>query len=477
MTKNVLTWKLLIYFIVLTLAGCSLHSLGVKEPVIDIPTSFSVSDGGPSLYIGKWWEQFEDEELNVLMEEALRHNLDIKQAYERLRQMRAVLGITGSSRGPVISIGGAAGRARQPGMSGSITSDSYSMSASASYEIDLWRKLSLRTEAARLDALASEQDLKALYISISARLADLYYLAVEQRAQLELSDQTIASFKDTLERVERRYFEGLVPAIDVYQSRQNLAAARAQRPLFKASLSVALNAVSVLTGDFPHNVTGGSIIEFKDAPVTSVGIPSQILIKRPDVEAAILRLRASDERVGEAIANMFPSFNLIGSYGGSSDKLKTLLDSPNVLWNLLLQIAQPIIDSGKRRAEVDRSKAVFREHLAIYHKTVINAFREVEDALAQISASEERIRMLGESVSVSESALQLSLNRYLQGLSDYLPVLTAQPLFFTAKSNLLSERRKLVSYRIQLVRSLGGEWMDEAIEKYLITEDIGEKKK
>ena len=459
-------------------AGCSFHTSRVSQPLIDVPSSYAGGEGkeAPTAPIGQWWKQFEDNTLNTLMHEVFQHNLDIAAAYERLQQSRAVLQITDSSRGLILNIEGSGGRTRQSGSFGGRPSESvpfeattfntYSLSGTASYEIDLWKKLDSRTKAARLDALASEQDIKALYISISAQLADLYYLAVEQRAQLELSDKTIASFQDTLDRVERRYHGGLVPALDVYQSRQNLAGARAQRPLFESSLFVTLNAISVLIGRFPDKEIGGTSTVLKDTPLFPVGIPSQLLIRRPDIEAALLRLKASDERIGAAVADRFPSFNLIGSYGGFSDQVRNVLDSPNVFWNLLLQVAQPILDAGRRKAEVDRTEAVFRENLAQYHQTVLEAFKEVKDALTRISASKERITMLYESVSASASALRLALDRYMQGLSDYLPVLTEQLRHFTAKSNLLAAQRQLISNRIQLVRALGGEWVDEMLTHY-----------
>jgi NodT family efflux transporter outer membrane factor (OMF) lipoprotein len=472
---------------VVFLTACSLHDSQVTGPLIDVPSSYSGMEGndGQAVAVDRWWEMFGDDELNSLMEEVFQNNLDIAGAYERLKQLEAVMQITNSSRGLMINIDGSGSRSRQSsffrGSSsesfGAVTFNSYSLSAAASYELDLWGKLRANTEAAQLDVLASEQDLKALYISISAQLADLYFLAVEQRAQLELSDRTIASFRDTLERVERRYRGGLVPALDVYQSRQNLATARAQRPVFESSLSVAQNALSVLKGSFPDKETGGDRKDLGNTPVFQTGIPSQLLSRRPDIEAALLRLKASDERIAAAIADRFPSFNLVGSYGGTSGQVKDVLDSPNIFWNLLVQIAQPILDSGKRKAEVMRTEAVFRENLAVYHKTVLNAFREVQDALAGISASEERIKRLDTSVSASESALRLGLDRYMQGLSDYLPVLTEQLRYVTAQSSLLSAKRQLISDRVQLVRALGGKWADEVIDQYITFKRIEEEEK
>ena len=464
--------------LLLTLTGCTVHKSEISQPLVDIPSSYSKGGEVPSSYAGKWWVQFQDNKLNSLMEEAFQHNLDIAQSYERLIQSQAVLRKTNALRWISVDVDASGGRSRQSGFFrgsseggfGSVTFNTYSLSAAARYELDLWGKLKSNTKAAQYDVFASEQDLKSLFISISAQLADLYYLAVEQRAQIELTDETIASFKDTLDRVERRYRGGLVPALDVYQSRQNLASAKAARPVFESTLAVTINAIAVLTGKFPDKDIGGNKTELDDVSVLKAGLPSQLLKRRPDVEAALMRLKASDERIGAAIADRFPTINLTGSYGGSSDEPHSVLDSPNIFWNLLVQIAQPVIDSGRRRAEVDRTESVFREDLAAYHKTVLNAFQEVEDALSKISASEERISMLNETVTASDSALRLALDNYLQGLTDYLPVLTEQLRNATAKSNLLTARQHLISDRIQLARALGGEWPDEVITEYLTLE-------
>jgi NodT family efflux transporter outer membrane factor (OMF) lipoprotein len=452
---------ILISILAVTISGCTLHKSSIKDAQIAVPPSYTTEAEKAADLSGRWWEKFEDKTLNNLIETALSNNLDISQAYERLQQSLARVRIVDSSRGVNANIQGFGGKARQSSAFGTVREDTYSLSAAAAYEIDVWGKLKSTTNAARLDALASEEDLKSLYISISAQVADLYYLAVEQRAQLDLTDETIESFQDTADRVERRYHEGLVPALDVYQSRQNLSSAKAARPLFESRLAVTLNSISVLTGNFSDKKIGGSADELINAPAFNEGIPSQLLTERPDIRSVYLKLEASDERIAAAIADRFPSFNITGTYGGNSDKIRTVLDSPNIFWNILLNAAQPVLDAGRRKAEVDRTKAVFREKLAAYHQAVLNAYREVEDSLAKSSASEERIAMLGNTVSASENAYRLSLDSYMQGLTDYLPVLTEQLRHVTSKSNLLTARRQLISDRIQLARALGGAWTDQ----------------
>ncbi len=463
------------------LFGCSPYASRVPEEPFKMPQKFSgAAEGQTSAPLsGNWWERFNDKNLNALMEEAFRNSPDVTQAHERLIQARAAAGIARSAQWPQVNINADGGRTRQSGFSavaagfsgGALvtgsTFTSYKLSAAAGYEVDLWRRLASTTGAARLDALASEENLKSIYISISAELADLYFLAAEERAQIELSKKTIEAFRDTLERVEGRYRAGIVPALDIYQSRQNLATARAGLPLFKADLDVTLHAISVLIGRVPeHEITepGASL---KEVPGFPTGLPSVLLSNRPDIKAALLKLRADDMRVGAAIADRLPAFNLIGDYGGASERLSDILDSPNILWNILIEAALPVIDGGRRKAEVVRTKAVLRESLSLYRQTVLQALKEVEDALTKGRATAERIQRLEERASASEDALRLALDTYLHGLSDYLPVLTEQERFYSAKSELLTARRLFISNRIELARALGGGWTEGPVAKRL----------
>ncbi len=449
--------------------ACSPHRAQKATLPGALPENYT-ADGGLNAErpLERWWEQFQDPLLDSLMAEAFEHNLNLEQAHARLGQFEAQARIAGAARRPTVGLQGAAGRVRQPGLFGAQTDNSYRLSVAAGFELDVWRKLASRSEAARLDTVAARQDLAALYLSLSARLADLYYLAVEQRSQLELVDRTIASFADTLQRVENRYREGLVPALDVYQSRQNLAAAKATRPAFEASLASAEHALAVLLGRLPDRSAAGSLAELPALDgAFPVGLPATMLQRRPDIAGALTRLRATDARVAAAIAERFPSFNLVADYGGAGSELGSLLDSPNIFWNLLVNLTQPLIDGGRRKAEVDRTRALFRENLGFYHQAVLQAFQEVEDALVQERTGTQRIELLEERVVATAGSLRLSTERYLQGLSEYLPVLTAQISHAEAQSVLLQARRQRIVARISLARALGGNWMDSFVEQRL----------
>jgi NodT family efflux transporter outer membrane factor (OMF) lipoprotein len=460
---------ILFIFAMILLSGCSVHRQQAVEPPGPVPGSF-IGQTGPhaeELPIGRWWETFEDENLSALMDESFDGNLDLVQSFAILKQLLAVRRQASSVRYPSLDVEGQASRSRQPGIFGDDTGNSYSLSLAAGYEVDLWNRLKSGDVAATLEAEASREDIKSLYISLSAELVDLYYLAVEQRAQLDLTDGTIASFEETLDLVTRRYVRGLVPALDVYQARQNLFLAKASRPLFEANLKVAEHAIATLLGRYPEHGLAGKLAELPETPAAfPVGIPSQVLTRRPDVKAEFLRVKASDARVAEAIADRFPSINLLGSYGTSKTAFSSG-DISGVFWTALASVIQPVIDGGRRRAEVARTRAQFEENLARYQKTVLTSVQEVEDALIKNRTTEERIRQLKERVEATAGSLRLSKERYLLGLSDYLPILTAQTANFTAESQLLAARRQLISDRISLARALGGDWMEKEVENRL----------
>jgi NodT family efflux transporter outer membrane factor (OMF) lipoprotein len=460
-TREILSLVLIAVYV----TGCSVHRPQPTDSTVSIPLSFSEETGTPSSeeMHGRWWEAFHDPKLNALMSETLQNNPDIRMAYARLEQVQAIARATSAAQYPFLGAGGEGTREKTPSFLGDYTGDSYRLSLSAGYELDVWKKYASLTNAAELETDASLEDIKALYMSLSAQLAELYYLAVEQRAQLSLTDRTIASFEDTLNRVQLRYHEGLSPALDLYQAQQTLARVRSDRPGFESTLAVTEHAITTLLGRFPGEESSGQLSEIPAVPIAFPdGLPSDILARRPDVHAALLRLRASDEMIANAIADRFPAFNLLGSYGKSSTAFVTG-DIVGVFWNLMVSLAQPILDGGKRSAEVDRARAVFEENLALYHRAVLTAFHEVEDALSRNRASEEHIALLNAQIAYSSDALRLSTDNYMEGLSDYLPVLAAQQGLYQSEAALLSARRQLISDRIRLARALGGEWTNEFI--------------
>jgi NodT family efflux transporter outer membrane factor (OMF) lipoprotein len=442
------------------LAACSPHTRLTVKHEHDLPDAYGkelaqVRDGTGR---GNWWETFADDGLNRLIAEALTSNLDLEQAMARLQQSGALLKTATSARYPTLSLAADARKGKQVGLFGDLEGEDYSLSIAAAFELDLWGKNAARSRGADFDYTAAQLELKSLQLSIAAQVADAYFLLVEQRSQLQLAEQSIAAFTNSLEMVERRYRNGLVPAVDLYQARQNLASAQASREATESALSLAEHAVAVLVGRYPGDEIAGQLIELPSPPVSfPAGLPSELLTRRPDLRAAMLRLQGDDERLAVAIADRFPAINLLGSYGASRNTF-TMPTISGGFWNLAAGLALPIIDGGRRRAEVDRQQAVVAESLARYRQTILVAFQEVEDALARNYSIERRIAYLTTAEAAAADALRLSLERYRYGLSEYLQVVSAQVFHFQIQGSLIAARRQMLSDRISLARALGGEW-------------------
>lgn len=416
-----------------------------------------------------WWQVFADSALDSLMDQALSNNLELDQAVARLQQAEALLAITDAARSPAFKASGEALRASQPGMAGRSRGESVSLSLAAAFEVDLWGKLAARSRGAALDVAASREALKGVLLTLSARVADAYYLVVEQRAQQQLAEASIVAYRDSLDMVERRYREGLVPAIDLYQARQNLANAGAAREAVSSTLKTSENALAVLIGAYPGAAIAGQLTVLPAPPQAfPAGLPSALLSHRPDLQSALLRVQAQDARRAAAIAERFPALDLLGSYGRS----RSTFSVPTLegeFWTLVAGVTMPLIDGGRRRAEVDRQQALLDESLAAYRQAVLVAFREVEDALVRNFNGDQRILALQQAEEAAAAALRLALERYRFGLSEYLPVLAAQVFHVQIQGSLLAARRQLLSDRISLARALAGKWLDVALENRLAT--------
>jgi len=445
-----------IIFFLVAASGCAPHSLTEPSPG-RLPVSFigAPADNGQVVAADRWWHDFHDPLLDRLMEEALAGNLDLRQAYARLEQLEAASRVADAGRWPAVNLEAQTGRSGQPAAGGTVAGSSQRLSLAAGFELDLWQKLKSKSDAARLDVLAGREEVQTLYLLLTSQLADRYYLAIEQRAQLSRLDTMIESWAETVSRVEERYRQGLAQPLDVNQARQSLAAARARRPVSEAALAETEHALALLLGRFPERNIAGDLAVLPAAPQAyPAGLPADLLQRRPDIKAAALRVRAMDERVGLALADRFPSFNLLADYGSSRSSFQMVL--ADSFWDVLFKAALPVLDAGRRQAEVDRSRAALKEEMHRYRQTILRALQEVEDALARNHATEQRLELLDDQLRHARASTGLATDTYFQGVAGYLPVLTAQRLQLEAETQLIGARRQLISDRISLIRALGG---------------------
>lgn len=466
--------------LVLAVGGCGglLHSVeDAPKPPVAVETEFKRGIGTSSVAIGRWWTTFGDDGLNEVMRAGVTGNLDLKRAKARLDQAKAIRRGANAAWWPTIDVSGNVSRSQSAFQFGTFTNTQYDVSAAAAYEIDLWGRINFTAEAAALDFKATELDLETMAMSVSAQIAETWFQLVEQRATLDLLQRQLKANQTFLELVELRFGQGQVGALDVYQQRQQVAATEGQIPSVESSLAVLEHRLAVLLARSPSTPRLPAQAELPGLPPSpAVGVPAKLLQRRPDVKAAQARVAAADNRVGAAIADQFPTIRLTANAG-----YRSFQDTPtdlfqNFIWSLAGGIAGPLFDGFRRRAEVDRTKAVLEDQLLAFGQVVLTAVQEVEDALVQEQQQQKRLNELDKQVALAQETLNQARTRYVNGLSDYLPVLNSLTSLQQLEQQQLAAQRGLLSFRIQLYRALGGGWSAE-IASGLATSDGGEEKR
>ncbi len=498
-----------------------------------LPERFSLQNTAPAVS-ERWWQTFGSPELDALIEEALRDNLTLRQAWARLAQANAGVVAAASGLYPHLDLTGDAGwrravttvetdspsfrsrlrdallkgaargvdsalrQAQSGGGSGGGSSGNTGLSASsllnaamqeqpptrltretrrfglslgASYEVDLWGRVAAGYRAADLEFQAGRAELESTAMTLAAEVADRWLRILEQQELRRILDEQLATNRTYLELVELRFRKGQVSALDVYQQRQAVSDVQRQIPLVQAREEVLRHDLAVLLGRPPGTELSIGNRELTDVPDEPVpGIPAQLLTRRPDVRAALARLEAADQRVAAARADQLPAIRLTGGGGLEADDIDNVLDD----WflNLAGGLSAPLFDGMRRQAEVERTLAVVEERLADYRLTILRAIREVEDALAQERRQRALIEALDRQFKDAGNALRQAGGRYLKGLNDYLPVLAALERTQSLARGLVVARRELLGFRLQLYRALGGTWTRELAEPVRLSREV-----
>jgi len=460
----------------LALSGCVRQRAQVRPPVT-IPEAFSAAGTAPLPQ--RWWETFGDARLNALVDRALAGNLTLRAAWARLDQARAVAAKAGAPLWPSLDGSAGAGRtathtgasasggsaSRGGGVSGSgggsaggtSYATEFSLGLSASYEVDLWGRVRSTRDAARLDAEATRQDLHAAAITLAADVTRTWLRRIEQRRQLVLLDEQIATNEKVLEVITLRFRRGQVPATDVLQQRELVEQRRGERTLVQASLAVLDHQLAILLGEAP----GACQPEAPAAlpvrpPLPRAGLPAELVRRRPDVRAAELRVQAEDQRVWAAITDQFPRVALSATATTTAAELRDLFD--NWLASIAANLTAPLFDAGLRRAEVERTKAVLSERLGQYGQTVLVSLGEVENALVQEAQQAAYVASLRAQLDLSRRAAERTRERYIKGTADFTRYLTTRLSYQGLQRTLLQARRDLLLLRVDLYRALAGGW-------------------
>jgi outer membrane protein, multidrug efflux system len=472
-----------------SLIGCAVGP-NYKRPSVDVPVTYrgantesssaSSSSGGPDAPQGqakpspaapqpdaqalgdeKWWDVFQDRELQNLIRTALKNNYDVRIAATRVLAAQAQLGITRANQLPTLSGGGNIASQQSPKL-GPIPAYEITqgqVAASAAWDLDFWGKYRRATEAARANLLANEWAQKEVMATLVANLATSYFELRQLDLELEISNRTLSSRQNSLHLTQTLEQHGISSLLDVRQSEQLVYTAATEVPDLEREVAQQENAISILLGNNPGDVPRGlKLTEQPHAPEVPAGLPSALLERRPDVHAAEQSLIAANAQIGVARAAYFPDIALTATAGYESPAPTSLFTGPAGIWTMAASLTQPIFEGGRLKSNVRLAQAQRDQMVLTYQQTIQGAFRDVSNALVAYRKDQE-LRIQQEHLYESaQDAAHLSEVRFKAGTTDYLEVLTNETNSFSAELGLAQAQGNELIALVQLYQALGGGW-------------------
>jgi multidrug efflux system outer membrane protein len=458
---------LILPLLFVSLTGCAVGP-NYKKPNASVPTAYrGLSDeqatrtSPDSLGDQKWWDIFQDKELQGLIRTALQNNYDLRIAAARVLEARAQLGITRADQFPSLSGGGniTSQRLAASGLIPGFQQTTGQLSVSAAWNLDFWGRYRRATEAARATLLANEWARQEVIATLVANVASGYFQLRELDLELEISKRTLSSRKDSLELTTLLTEHGIDTMLDQRQAEQLVYTAAAQVPDFERQIEQQENTLSVLLGNNPGAIPRGlGLTEQPHAPEVPPGLPSALLERRPDIHEAEQNLIAANAQIGVARAAYFPQISLTGTGGYQSSALTSLFTGPAGIWNFGGSFTQPIFEGGRLKSNVRLAEAQREQMLLTYQQAIQGAFRDVSNALIAYRKNRE-FRIQEEKLTESAGdAAKLSEQRFKAGATDYLEVLTNETNYFTDQLALAQAQNNEVQALVQLYKALGGGW-------------------
>jgi multidrug efflux system outer membrane protein len=465
--------RIFLLLIVFLYAGCAVGP-NYQRPQIPVPSDFRAPEPLPpqqaaSIADLKWFDVFNDPELQNLVRTALQRNYDLRDAVARVEQARANLGITRSYQYPNFGVG-AAVETNRFSRDGStpippqlLPSQNRSFGTAAiellSFEIDIWGRLRRETEAARANLLSAEETRQAVLITLVSDVATSYLTLRELDYTLEISQRTLQTREQSLSLTRSRQRGGVATLLDLRQAEQLVQTAAETIPDIQQQIGQMENRINLLLGHSPDGIVRGKSLTDQDMPPeVPAGLTSALLERRPDIRAAEQDLIAANAEIGVARAAYFPRLTLSGALGGASTQLVSLLAADHSTWNLTAQVTQPIFTAGRIRSGVKFSEAQRERALIQYEKTIQTAFTEVSDALIAHQRVRERRERQSALVATLEDRLRIAYVRYRGGVDTQLNALDADRDLFQAQLDLARIRLEELLTVVQLYKALGGGW-------------------
>jgi NodT family efflux transporter outer membrane factor (OMF) lipoprotein len=460
----------------LLLGGCMVGPKYVK-PDTPTPTAFKeappesfketrdwkfANPAAPSLP-ANWWEVFGDPQLTALEEEVVSGNQDLKIAEAHFRQARALIRINRAAEFPTISTSPGITSLRESAnhpyfpLPATPTGD-FVLPFDFSYEVDLWGRVRRTVNAAREEAQATSADLATATLSIQAELAFDYFELRSADAQKQLLVDTVKAYADALELTTNRFEGGAAPKSDVAQAQTQLDTTQAQETDIDVDRAQYEHAIATLLGKPPAEFTLAAAPLHAEPPVIPIGLPSQLLERRPDIAVSERRVEEANEQIGIARAAFFPTVTLGASAGFEGNSIVNWLSWPSRFWAVGPSLAETLFDAGRRRAGSDAAIAGYDAAVAGYREATLNAFQQVEDDLAALRILENEEKQQRNAVASAQESLQIFINRYQGGVDNYLQVITAQTIALADERGEIDIQRRRMDASVLLIKALGGGW-------------------
>jgi NodT family efflux transporter outer membrane factor (OMF) lipoprotein len=445
------------------LAACTVGP-NYQRPEVETPPAYKEAAGDwvvaqpkDDVPRGRWWEIFGDPVLGTLMDEVSVSNQTLRAAEARYTRARASTRGARSALFPSVGVSADAGRARR---SGGATASAYSVGLDASWQADLWGRVRRQIEASRAAEEASAADVEAARLSLQAELATNYIQLRVTDAQAQLLEGSLKAFQTSFDIAQNRYRAGVAAKADVIQAEAQLKSIQAQVVDLRATRAQLEHAIAVLVGKAPASFDlqehqAQLDIKLPDVPP---GVPSTLLERRPDIAAAERRMAAANANIGVAQAAYYPSLSLTASGGFAGASLGNLISAPNRVWSLGLGVAETILDFGARSAQVDVSRAAYDEAVANYRATVLDAFRDVENALSNVHYLQQELVVQQEAVQLARQSVQIARNQYKAGTIAFLNVVQLQTTQLAEERTYVNLVGRRAAASVALVLALGGEW-------------------
>jgi len=473
--------KLYLMIFIVFFSACaekfSTNDFSISE---SIPSSWDLKLTDSSTVIGDWWESFEDSLFNDVLSDFNKSSPDLKTISSRMNVAKQILKINKASRLPSFSLGmngtsrkqnltafglsddffGGGPDSSQSNDSGSgvtsFSSSNFGLNLTMQWELDVWGKLFNRARGASNEYQSAYYDLSFLSFSMRIQLAKLYFSTVESLEQYELSKETYNSVSELADMVSARYDKGLRSSLDLRLTKSSVASSKAQMEIRKQAYLVLVRRLESMLGKYPSGKYVVNSELASELPSIAIGIPSEILNRRPDIKSSLAKLQAASHKKSESISSLLPSFILTSSTGNSSNDLNDVLNEDYQIWSQGLTVGLPLFQGGSIRA----NKNIAEENLNIAKqnliKTIINAYSEVEQTLFAENSNDILLDAYENAAEQAEAAYKLSRERYDSGLVDLIAVMDSQQRWFLARSQVLTAKKNKIDTRLNLLLAFGG---------------------